>query len=285
MIGAFDPEAVRRRLESSIGLDFHVKLAIEQAASPMNFFAWRSILHEIVEARLVGFGSDARVEQMLRAIVDALEPRDWEAERRVALAAKSPGPGVSDERARVDRLGLVGVGCATLAFAAWLRSGEKRTDLFSLAYDHARVAFVHHYGKASKWPFGAVGSLVELGCLGERFTEVSALFEAPQLAKYRELDLPKARTSVELGHALALHRLHGRFTDEEIAAACERTLRREVVHCLEHSGAGPLAALAYLVAMARSDVDGRELLDGMTDYVSYLAKGMAAAPLVDATRS
>lgn len=268
---AFDPEATRRRLlEDSIGLDWQLDQALENAQETLNLFFWHHVVDDVVEARVVGLGDDPRVARMLETLCDVLGPLDWPAQRRRAVSEK-PGPGVSLEQWRANALYLVAGGCTALALGRWLQTGEPQTQLFSKAYEAARGSFDTMYAKKTKWRIGDVANVIALGCAGHRFTEVVALFESPALEDYRMLDLPKARSTLELAYAIAQHRVHGTFSAEDLGALCERTLRREVVAAIQLSVAD-LAKLAYLVGMVRTDGDPRALLDRMIDYVSYLAK-------------
>ena len=271
---AFDPEATRQQLlEDHLGLDWELNNVLESARQELNLLYWRNVLRDVIRARIVGLGDDPRVVRMLDTLLDVLGPLDWPEQRRLAVSEK-PGPGVSLDRMRANRLNLVMGGATALALGRWLRTGEPQTELFSEAYEAARGSFDATYGNKTKWRLGDIANVVALGCAGHRFPQVLSLFEHPALADYRTLDLPKARSTLELGYAIAQHRARGTVSTEELGALCERTLRREVVTAIELL-IDELARLAYLVGMVRTGGDPRALLDRIIEYVGYLSKAKA----------
>lgn len=276
MGSAFDPVATRARLlDSQHGLELELSNLRQAATEELNLFRWSHALAEIVRARVVGLGDDPRIEAMLHLLLETLGAVDWAEQRRNA-STEQPGPGVSRARLQGNLLFNAFQGCTTLALARWLRTGEPQTALFAQAYQLASDYHELTYGKKTKWRIDDVANLVAAGCAAHRFEDVLALFERPPLADYRTLDLARARTTLELGHAIAQHRVHGTLSADDLDALCERTLRREAVSGIELL-IRDVAQLAYLVGMVRVEGDPRALLDRITDYVSYLAKAKARA--------
>jgi hypothetical protein len=267
----FDPDAVRARLLSdSFGLDYQLSEVTKAACQELSIPRWGSAFSEIIEAHLVGLGHDPRVQEMLQLTVNQLASVDWPTKRAEASIAK-PGEPVF---VKSSALFNVADGNTTFGLARWLHTGQHQSDVFAEAFETGREYHDFAYGQKSKWRFDAVAHLVFLGCAAHCFADVVALFKRPQLSNYRTLEVEGARTSVELGHAIALHRTQGDVSVEQLNAICERTLRREAADGVELMR-GDLAKLVYLVGMARGG-DQRGLLDRMTEYVSYLAKAAKA---------